>query len=124
MQRIFLKAKIHRARVTGTFLDYEGSLSIDQGLMIAADIAEYEQVGVYNVSNGERFDTYAIAAPEGSGEVSLNGAAARKGQPGDLIIVTTYVLLQEEELAKHRPQVILVDDENQLTAHSSQLTGS
>jgi aspartate 1-decarboxylase len=112
MQRIFLKAKIHRARVTAACLDYEGSLSIDCNLMVEADIATHEQVGVYNLSNGERFDTYAIAAPEGSGEISLNGAAARKGQPGDLIIITTYALLGEEELANHRPRVILVDESN------------
>ncbi len=112
MQRIFLKSKIHRARVTAACLDYEGSLSIDQGLMALADIAPHEQVGVYNLSNGERFDTYAIAAPEGSGEISLNGAAARKGQPGDLVIITTYALLDEEELAHHQPRVILLDKSN------------
>ena len=112
MQRIFLKAKIHRARITAACLDYEGSLSIDQSLMAQADIAEYEQVGVYNLSNGERFDTYAIVGPEGSGEICLNGAAARKGQPGDLIIITTYAFLDEEELADHQPKVILVDENN------------
>jgi aspartate 1-decarboxylase len=112
MQRIFLKAKIHRARVTATKLDYEGSLGIDQSLMTQVDIAPHEQVRVYNLSNGERFETYAIVAPEGSGEVSLNGAAARKGQPGDLIIITTYALLDEEELATHQPKVITVDEEN------------
>jgi aspartate 1-decarboxylase len=112
MHRIFLKAKIHRARITAACLDYEGSLSIDESLMVQADIAEYEQVGVYNLSNGERFDTYAIAGPKGSGDICLNGAAARKGQPGDLIIVTTYVLLDEEELANHQPKVILLDENN------------
>ena len=112
MQRIFLKAKIHRATVTAACLDYEGSLSIDPELMAQADIALHEQVGVYNLSNGERFDTYAIAAPEGSGEISLNGAAARKGQPGDLIIITTYAILEEEELAHHQPTIILVDETN------------
>ena len=112
MRRIFLKAKIHRARITAACLDYEGSLSIDQSLMVQADIAEYEQVGVYNLSNGERFDTYAIAGPEGSGDICLNGAAARKGQPGDLIIVTTYALLNEKELANHQPKVILLDENN------------
>ena len=114
MQRIFLKAKIHRARVTATRLDYEGSLSIDRSLMSEVDIAPHEQVGVYNLANGERFDTYAIAAPEESGEVSLNGAAARKGQLGDLIIIATYALLDEEELATHQPKVISVDEKNRL----------
>lgn len=80
--------------------------------MAQADISPHEQVGVYNLSNGERFDTYAIAAPEGSGEISLNGAAARKGQPGDLIIITTYAILDEEELANHQPRIILVDKTN------------
>ena len=112
MQRIFLNAKIHRARVTDACLDYEGSLSIDQGLMELADIAPNEQVGVYNLSNGERFDTYAIPAPAGSREICLNGAAARKGQPGDLIIITSYALLEEEEVANHQPRVVLVDDAN------------
>jgi aspartate 1-decarboxylase len=114
MQRIFLRAKIHRARVTATHLDYEGSLSIDRKLMSQADIAPYEQVGVYNLSNGERFETYAIAAPDGSGKVSLNGAAARKGEPGDLLIITTYVLLDKEESADHQPTVILVDEHNKV----------
>ena len=112
MQRIFLKSKIHRARVTAICLDYEGSLSVDRNLMDQADIAPHEQVGVYNLSNGERFDTYAIAAPAGSGEINLNGAAARKGQPGDLIIITTYGLFDEEEIAHHRPRIILVDESN------------
>jgi len=112
MQRIFLRAKIHRVRVTETRLNYEGSLSIDSELMAQVDIAPNEQVGVYNLANGERFDTYAIAAPEGSGEVSLNGAAARKGQAGDLIIITTYVLLDEEELTHHQPKVLMVDKNN------------
>lgn len=112
MQRIFLKAKIHRARVTAACLDYEGSLSIDQGLMELADIAPNEQVRVYNLTNGERFDTYAIAAAAGSGEICLNGAAARKGQPGDLIIITTYTFLDAEEITNHQPRVVLVDEVN------------
>jgi aspartate 1-decarboxylase len=119
MQRIFLKAKIHRARVTAICLDYEGSLSIDRNLMDQADIVPHEQVGVYNLSNGERFDTYAIAAPAGSGEIYLNGAAARKGQPGDLIIITTYALFNEEELAHHQPRIILVDESNGLRPSGS-----
>jgi aspartate 1-decarboxylase len=112
MQRILLKAKIHRAKVTGACLDYEGSLSIDRTLMDLVDIALYEQVNVYNVNTGERFDTYAIPAPEGSGEICLNGAAARKGQPGDLVIIATYALLEEAEIATHQPRVVFVDGEN------------
>jgi aspartate 1-decarboxylase len=112
MQRFFLKAKIHRARVTAACLDYEGSLSIDRNLLDLADIAPYEQVKVYNVTNGERFDTYAIAAPEGSGEICLNGAAARKGQQGDLLIIATYALLDEAEVRRHQPRVVLVNGKN------------
>jgi aspartate 1-decarboxylase len=112
MQRILLKAKIHRATVTAACLDYEGSLSIDRILLDLADIAPYEQVKVYNVTNGERFDTYAIAAPEGSGEICLNGAAARKGQRGDLLIIATYALLDEVEVRRHQPRVVLVDGKN------------
>jgi len=112
MQRIFLKAKIHRATVTAACLDYEGSLSIDRNLLDLADIAPYEQVKVYNVTNGERFDTYVMAAPAGSGEICLNGAAARKGHRGDLLIVATYAFLDEAEVARHRPRVVLVDGKN------------
>ena len=112
MQRTMLKAKIHRATITEADLHYDGSLSIDQDLMDAAGIIPFERVKVYNINNGERFDTYAIAGPEGSGEICLNGAAARKGQPGDLIIITTYALLDEEELADHQPKVILLDEHN------------
>jgi len=112
MQRFFLKAKIHRATVTDACLDYEGSLSVDRNLLDLADIAPYEQVKVYNVTNGERFDTYIIAAPEGSGEICLNGAAARKGQRGDILIIVTYALLDEAEVARHRPRVVLVDGKN------------
>jgi aspartate 1-decarboxylase len=112
VERIFLKAKIHRATVTAACLDYEGSLSIDGMLLDRADIAPYEQVKVYNVTNGERFDTYVIAAPAGSGEICLNGAAARKGQQGDLVIIATYALLDEAEVVQHRPRVVLVDGKN------------
>lgn len=112
MHRILLKAKIHRAKVTAACLDYEGSLSIDRALMDLADIVPYEQVKVYNVTNGERFDTYALTAPAGSGEICLNGAAARKGQPGDLIIIATYALLDETAVARHQPRVVLVDGKN------------
>ncbi|MFP3870947.1 MAG: aspartate 1-decarboxylase [Syntrophobacteria bacterium] len=119
MQRIFLKSKIHRARITATCLDYEGSLSMDRALMAQADIAPYEQVKVYNLFNGERFDTYALVAPEGSGEVCLNGAAARKGEPGDLVIITTYALLEGAELAQHQPRIIWVDESNQPRAGGS-----
>jgi aspartate 1-decarboxylase len=108
MQRLMLKSKIHRVRVTDANLDYEGSMTIDQNLMDAADIMEYEQIKIYNVSNGARFDTYAIAGKPGSGEICLNGAAARMGARGDLIIIVTYGNYEEAELAHHQPKVVLV----------------
>ena len=92
MYRTFLKSKIHRAVVTGTELNYEGSLALDSSLMKAAGILPYEMVHIYNISNGDRFETYVIEAPEKSGVVCLNGAAARKGAPGDLIIIASYVM--------------------------------
>ncbi len=98
MQRILLKSKIHRVRVTDANLNYEGSLKIDSDLMEAADILPYEQIKVYNIYNGARFDTYAIAGPAGKGDICLNGAAARMGAPGDLIIIATYANYNEAEI--------------------------
>jgi aspartate 1-decarboxylase len=113
MQRIMLKGKIHRARVTDANLEYEGSLTIDQDLMDAADILEYEQIKIYNVSNGARFDTYAICGPRGGGAICLNGAAARMGSRGDLIIIVTYATYGGEEISRHQPRIVLVDRNNQ-----------
>jgi aspartate 1-decarboxylase len=112
MQRFMLKSKIHRVRVTDANLDYEGSMTIDQNLMDAADIMEYEQIKIYNVSNGARFDTYAIAGKPGCGEICLNGAAARMGARGDLVIIVTYGNYEEAELAHHQPKVVLVTSGN------------
>ncbi len=112
MQRTLLKSKIHRARVTDADLNYEGSLTIDADLMEAADILPYEQIKVYNIYNGARFDTYAIAGPAGQGGICLNGAAARMGAPGDLIIIATYSNYDEVEIAGHKPKVVLVDSRN------------
>lgn len=112
MQRIMMKSKIHRARITDANLDYEGSLSIDETLMKAADILPYEQIKIYNVFNGARFDTYAIAGPPGSGVICLNGAAARMGARGDLIIIVTYAQYGDEEIQGHQPKVVLVDERN------------
>lgn len=107
-----LKSKIHRARVTDANLHYEGSLTIDAELMEAADILPYEQIKVYNIYNGQRFDTYAIAGPPGKGDVCLNGAAARLGAPGDLIIIAAYANYDEAQAAAHQPVVVLVDSQN------------
>ncbi|MGC9195243.1 MAG: aspartate 1-decarboxylase [Syntrophobacteraceae bacterium] len=112
MQRTLLKSKIHRATITDANLNYEGSLTIDADLMAAADILPYEQIKVYNINNGARFDTYAIAGPAGGGDICLNGAAARMGARGDLIIIATYANFDEAEIAVHTPLVVLVDSGN------------
>lgn len=112
MRRSLLKSKIHRVRVTDANLDYEGSLTIDEDLMHAADILPFEQVKVYNVNNGARFDTYAIAGPSGSGVICLNGAAARMGARGDLLIIATYGSYTPEEWPSHEPRIVLVDSGN------------
>jgi aspartate 1-decarboxylase len=113
MQRTMMKSKIHRARVTDANLEYEGSLTIDENLMEAADILEYEQIKVYNVSNGARFDTYAISGPRGSGSMCLNGAAARLGARGDVIIIVTYGSYEAAEIGRHQPRIVLVNADNQ-----------
>ena len=112
MIRVMLKSKIHRATITEANLAYEGSLTIDYNLMRDADILPYEMVHIYNVSNGERFQTYAIEGEAGSGVICLNGAAARRGAPGDLIIITTYSNYTPEELNHHTPKIVLVDSGN------------
>jgi aspartate 1-decarboxylase len=114
MLRVMMKSKIHRATITQADMHYEGSLTISAELMRAADILPYEMVHVYNISNGERFETYAIEGEENSGVICLNGAAARKGAPGDLIIITTYATYDAKELERHQPKVILVDSRNRL----------
>ncbi len=114
MWRVMLKSKIHRARVTGADLHYEGSLALDADLMKAADIAPGEQIHVYNVTNGERFVTYAISAPPGSGTVMLNGAAARLGMPGDEVIVAAYAMVDDREVASFRPRIVMVDERNRV----------
>ncbi len=114
MQRVMLKSKIHRATITEANLAYEGSLTVDVDLLREADILPYEMVHIYNISNGERFQTYAIEGEAGSGVMCLNGAAARRGQVGDLIIVTTYSSYAPEELNRHKPKIVMVDGRNRL----------
>lgn len=113
MQRVLLKSKIHRVQITDADLHYEGSLTIDENLMKAANILPFEQVKIYNISNGARFETYAIEGAPGSGEICLNGAAARMGAKGDLIIIASYALYNDEETVHHRPNIILVGPNNQ-----------
>ncbi len=114
MKRFMLKSKVHRARITGAELHYEGSLSLDLALMESADLLPFEKIEVYNVSNGARFSTYVIPAPRYSGEVRLNGAAARMGAVGDIVIIASYGLFDKEELEGFRPYLVYVDENNQI----------
>jgi aspartate 1-decarboxylase len=114
MNRTMLRAKLHRATVTEADLHYEGSCGIDEDLLDAADMREFEQIDLYNVQNGERFSTYVIKAPRGSGTVSLNGAAARKAHVGDLLIICTYAPMSEEAAAAWQPKVVLLDAGNRI----------
>ena len=118
MMRTMFKAKIHRATVTEANLNYVGSITIDRDLLTAADILEYEQVQVVNVTTGARFETYTIAGPAGSGVICLNGGAARLAHPGDVVIIMTYAQLNEAELATHKPTVVLVDAQNRIVDHA------
>lgn len=113
MLRTMLQAKLHRVRVTEADLHYEGSCGIDENLLDAAGLLENQYIELYNIGNGERFSTYIIKAPRGSGMISLNGAAARKAMVGDLLIICAYSAYSEAELARHRPVVVLVDEHNQ-----------
>lgn len=112
MQRDLLKSKIHRATVTGANLEYEGSMTLDRELMDAADLVPHERVEIYDVTNGERFSTYVIEGARGEGEVVLNGAAAHRVAPGDLVIVCSYVRVDDSEAERWTPTVVFVDDEN------------
>ncbi|MGB9005810.1 MAG: aspartate 1-decarboxylase [Candidatus Aminicenantales bacterium] len=114
MKRIVLRSKLHKAVVTEANLEYEGSLALDSNLMKAADMIPFEQVYVYNVSNGERFSTYLIKAKEGSGTVGVYGAAAHKAGLGDKLIVVTYVLLDDEETEFFRPKILILDERNRI----------
>jgi aspartate 1-decarboxylase len=114
MQRHLMKSKIHRATITAADLHYEGSLTVDENLLDAADLIQHEEVQVVNVNNGARFSTYVIPGPRGSGIMQLNGAAARMGHPGDVIIVISYGVFTADEAKRHSPRVILVDGENRI----------
>jgi len=116
-----LKCKLHRVTVTHSELDYEGSCAIDTDLMEAAGILEYEQIEIYNITNGERFSTYAIKAEAGSKIISINGAAAHKANPNDLIIIAAYASLNEKELETYKPTLVYVDELNQITHTNTQI---
>jgi aspartate 1-decarboxylase len=111
-----MKGKIHRARVTGADLNYEGSISIDQALIEAAGFLVNERVDIYNIDNGARFSTYVIRAPEGSGEIGLNGAAARLAMAGDRVIIVAYAQMSEAEARTFKPRVVLVDEHNRASS--------
>ncbi len=110
-----LKAKLHRACVTHAELEYEGSCAIDAGLLAMAGIKEYEQIQIYNISNGERFTTYAIQAEAGAGIISVNGAAAHKATPGDRIIICSYATLNQNEAVNFKPTLVYLDENNSVT---------
>ena len=110
-----LKSKLHRVSVTHSELEYEGSCAIDVSLLEASNIKEYEQISIYNITNGQRFTTYAIQAERDSGIISINGAAAHKADPGDKLIIATYGSYNEIELEKYQPLLVYVDHQNKIT---------
>ncbi len=115
MQLTLLKCKLHRACVTHSELDYDGSCAIDSELLEMAGIREYEQIQIYNITNGERFTTYAILAEAGSRIISVNGAAAHKADPGDRIIICSYAGMDEKEAADFKPALVYLNEENRVT---------
>lgn len=115
MQHMMLKTKLHRAQVTHAELEYEGSCAIDDDLLKASGIREYEQIHIYNINNGERFTTYAIRAEAGSGIISINGAAARKASVNDLVIICSYVGIDGEALADFKPTLIYMGENNAIS---------
>ena len=118
MLTTMLKAKLHRVHVTHSELEYEGSCAIDGHLLETAGIREYEQIEIYNITNGERFTTYAIRAEDHSGIISINGAAAHKANPDDVVIIAAYVRLDQKELQTFKPKLVYVNDENKIS-HTS-----
>ncbi|MCL2297505.1 MAG: aspartate 1-decarboxylase [Proteobacteria bacterium] len=121
MQRMMLKSKLHRVTATHSELHYEGSCAIDENLLEAADIREYEQIDIWNIHNGERFTTYAIRAERGSGIISVNGSAARKAAPGDLLIIASFASMSDDEAARHTPKLVYVDAQNRIVRTGQQI---
>jgi aspartate 1-decarboxylase len=115
MYRTLLKSKLHRVRVTEANVDYYGSVTIDRDLMDAANLVEFEKVDILDISNGARLSTYVIEGERATGEICINGAAARLVKPGDLVIIISYVLVAESELNKHQPHIVFVDENNVVT---------
>ena len=123
MHLTMLKAKLHQARVTHSELEYEGSCAIDGRLLDTAGIHEYEQIQIYNLANGNRFTTYAIRGEDGSGMISINGAAAHKASPGDRIIIACYAQLDQKELITFKPKLVYLDEANNITHTGNQIAG-
>ncbi|HLY95906.1 MAG TPA: aspartate 1-decarboxylase [Sideroxyarcus sp.] len=121
MQRTMLQAKLHRVRVTQSELHYEGSCAIDDDLLDASGIKEYQAIDIYNVTNGERFSTYAIRAARGSRTISVNGAAAHKADPGDILIIAAFSIYSELELQKYHPTLVYVDEHNRIIAQREKI---
>jgi aspartate 1-decarboxylase len=121
MQRTMLKSKLHRVTCTQSELHYEGSCAIDQNLLDAGDIKEYQQIDIYNIANGERFTTYAIAGQRGTGIISVNGAAARRVAPGDLLIIAAYASYAEAEIAAYKPALVYVDGNNRIKGSANSI---
>ena len=123
MVRVLLKSKLHRVTVTRTELHYEGSCAVDEALLEAADLREYERVDIYNVNTGQRFSTYVVPAPRGSGTICVMGAAARLANAGDRLIVASYASFEEREIAGFKPRVVLVDEKNRIAAVKAGVAG-
>ncbi len=124
MSRSMLKSKIHRATVTDSDVDYEGSVTLDRNLLESADIIPFEEVHIWNVTRGTRFRTYAMEGEAGSGVVCINGAAAHLAHPGDLVIIATYTTLDESAARAHRPRIVLLDSKNRVReAHYKEAAG-
>jgi aspartate 1-decarboxylase len=121
MQKTMLQAKLHRVHVTHAELHYEGSCAIDDDLLDASGIREYQQIEIYNITNGQRFSTYAIRAQRGSGIISINGAAAHLANPGDLIIIAAYAIYSEAELQNFHPMLVYVDENNRVTSKRGEI---
>lgn len=114
MLRSLLKSKIHRATVTDADLHYEGSVTIDEDLLKAADLLPNEHVHIWDVTNGKRFETYSLKGKKGSGTICINGAAAHLAKKGDIIIITSFAMLDEKEIKKHKPKIVLVNSQNKI----------
>lgn len=121
MQRTLLMSKLHRVTVTHCELHYEGSCAIDDDLLEAADIREYQQIEIWNINNGERFTTYAIRAQRGSGIISVNGSAARKAAVGDLLIIAAFAAYEDKELATYQPRLVYADESNRIVRQNDSI---